>query len=196
MKNIIKTLTAVLLIIFTALSMFACADNKEDENSETVTKYTITLNSDGGTVEFSEIELSHGDAYLLPIPTKDGYTFDSWLLNGEVFANSGFYNYYEDITLLAKYNQNENGNESEKTYTITYDLAHNFATISSVTQTVEYNKAYQLLTPTLLGHTFVRWELDGVEFQMTGTYTLQKDITLKAVYKINGNSWAGEPEIN
>ena len=123
MKNIIKTLTAVLLVIFTALSMFACADNKEDENSETATKYTITLNSDGGMVEFSEIELSHGDAYLLPIPTKDGYTFDGWLLNGEVFANSGFYNYYEDITLLAKYNQNENGNGNGNTSTTTTTAA-------------------------------------------------------------------------
>lgn len=66
--------------------------------------YTVTLDLNGGTYEGeTALKFTFGEEYTLPTTiTKPNYDFSGWTLNGEVFENSGIYN-YEDITLVAQY---------------------------------------------------------------------------------------------
>lgn len=81
------------------------------------------------------------------------------------------------------------GQQSSKTYTITYDVNNQNATIESTTQQVAYGEAFTLITPQLKGgddEHFVKWVIKGTttEFK-SGTYTLEKDVTLTAVWEQN-----------
>lgn len=82
-----------------------CVSNQGANNGnrpiQPVTYYTVTFNSDGGSNVESKKVLS-GSQVSQPVnPTKEGYTFEGWLLKG----NS--YNFYtpitSDITLVAKW---------------------------------------------------------------------------------------------
>ena len=59
----------------------------------TANKYTVTLNANGGKVSQTSIEVTYGEAYSLPKPTRDGYVFEGWYqgdkkveLNGNWFC--------------------------------------------------------------------------------------------------------------
>lgn len=41
-------------------------------------QYTVTFDSNGGTVGTSSQKVTYGSTYTLPIPTRMGYTFDGW----------------------------------------------------------------------------------------------------------------------
>lgn len=52
---------------------------------ETVEAFTVKFNSDGGTTISNQI-IEKGNTVAKPIdPVKDGYTFNGWVLNGEVY---------------------------------------------------------------------------------------------------------------
>ena len=44
-------------------------------------QYKITFNPNGGILEKETITIEHGKEYNLPIPTKEGFTFDGWYLD-------------------------------------------------------------------------------------------------------------------
>lgn len=51
--------------------------------SWTAKNYTITLDADGGVVEVAEVKIAYGaTAADLPVPTKSGYAFKGWKLEG------------------------------------------------------------------------------------------------------------------
>ena len=79
-----------------------------------VNTYLISLDPDGGTVSSDSISINYGDSYTLPIPTKNGYTFEGWYLDEEVMANNGTWTLTHNISLEAKWSIN--------TYHITYNL--------------------------------------------------------------------------
>ena len=55
----------------------------------TPNSYKITLDLNGGSVSGnSYVYVKYGQAPELPDPTKDGYTFDGWFLEGEYFDPS------------------------------------------------------------------------------------------------------------
>ena len=41
-------------------------------------QYTVTFDSNGGTVGTNSQKVTYGSTYTLPIPTRMGYTFDGW----------------------------------------------------------------------------------------------------------------------
>lgn len=41
-------------------------------------QYTVTFDSNGGTVSTNSQKVTYGSTYTLPIPTRMGYTFDGW----------------------------------------------------------------------------------------------------------------------
>ncbi len=65
----------------------------------TVTKYTVTFNSDGGSKVTSKT-VNKGSKVLKPTnPTKSGYTFNGWTLNGKAYNFNNAVN--KNITLKA-----------------------------------------------------------------------------------------------
>lgn len=80
------------------------AEWKAQSGVETV---TVTFNTDGGN-NITPVTLKKGDKLTLPAtPTKTGYTFEGWTLNGEPFNQNQAIN--ENITLVATWKQNSSG---------------------------------------------------------------------------------------
>ena len=80
--------------------------DKNNNNTEpTVTKYTVTFNSDGGT-SVSKQTVEAGKLATKPSnPKKSGYTFKGWFLNGTEYDFSS--KVTKNITLTAKWEKNK-----------------------------------------------------------------------------------------
>ena len=138
---------------------------EDDTNTE---KVTISFDTDGGSL-ISDIKVIKGN-HLPNItnPTKEGYIFKEWQLNGETFDLTT--SLESDITLKAKYT---------KGYVVSFDT-NGGNTISSVT--VKKNTpVLEPTTPTKEGYEFVEWQLNGVKYDFTSN--VKKDITLTAKWK-------------
>ena len=129
-----------------------------------INQYTITFSSNGGSSVLSQVVNNNETATRPTNPTKTGYTFKKWLLNGNE------YNFNtpvtSNITLTAEWEINK--------YTVTFNSNGGN---SVATQTVNYNStAAQPSNPTKTGHTFKEWQLNGVAYnfstQVTGNITL------------------------
>jgi len=135
-----------------------------------VVKYTVTFDSAGGsTVNKQNIEINK-TATEPKKPTKTGYTFVEWRLNGNK------YNFNTpvtgNITLKAEWTIN--------TYTVQFDLNGGSGNIPN--QTIEYGKKVtEPANPTKAGATFVEWRLNGNKYAFSTPVT--GNITLKAQYK-------------
>lgn len=110
--------------------------------------YTITFDTDGGTVVPSQTVKDKGTATEPTAPTKTGYEFKGWLLDGKTYDFTTPVT--KDVTLKAKW---------EKTKVESYTVAFNSADGSDVaSQTVEQGKtAVKPDDPTREGYTFLGW---------------------------------------
>ena len=143
-----------------------------------------------------------GGGITLPTPTKNGYTFECWCtdsgLSNSVGTGGSIYNANSNITLYAKWTQNP-----IITYTVTYnkntqDVVENMPSNQVKTQGV--NLKLSELEPIREGYTFSGWSTNisqtGTgEYQAGSTYSQDANISLYAVWKINGIS-ASEIENN
>ena len=104
--------------------------------------YTITFDTDGGSV-VAPITQDYGTTVTAPnAPTKTGYTFKGW--NQAVPSTMPA----ENMTITATWEINE--------YTITFNT-NGGTTIAAITQ--DYNTAVQApANPTKEGHTFKQWD--------------------------------------
>ncbi len=143
---------------------------------EEIKKLTVTFDSDGGSnVEKQTVE--SGKLVTKPTnPTKSGYTFVSWQLNGKDYDfNTPV---AQDITLKATWKKNETTTQK---YTVTFN-SNGGSSVAK--QTVESGKtATKPKDPTKTGYTFVKWQLDGKDYNFSTKVT--KNITLVAVWKGN-----------
>jgi uncharacterized repeat protein (TIGR02543 family) len=133
--------------------------------------YTVSFNSAGGSAVPSQ-SVEEGSLATEPTPpTRTGYSFAGWRLNGVP------YNFASpvtgDITLVAAWNIN--------TYTVNFDSAGGSAVAS---QTVEHGAlATQPTPPTRTGYSFAGWRLSGVPYVFTTPVT--SSFTLTATWTIN-----------
>ena len=129
-------------------------------------EYTVTFDVDGKkTTE----KVEYGQKVTPPAtPTKEGFTFDCWTLNGVKYDFSAV---TKNITLVAKWNINE--------YTVTFDvdgvktknfIQHGQKVTAPTTQTKE-------------GYTFDCWTLNGTEYNINTPVT--GNIILVAKWNIN-----------
>ena len=137
---------------------------------EKIVEYTVTFDSNGGSSVPSQTVQKDKKATVPNNPTKEGYTFVEWQLDGKA------YNFdtkvTKDITLVASYNKIIK-------YTVTFDSNGGSAVPS---QTVEENKkATAPNNPTKANNDFVEWQLDGVKYDFNTAVT--KDIKLVAKWK-------------
>jgi len=118
----------------------------------TVKKYTVTFNSNGGSSVASQT-VTEGNKVSKPSnPTRSGYTFVGWTLNGSDYNfNSAVKG---NITLVAKWNENE-----KIKYTVIFNSNGGSAVVS---QTVtEGSKVSNPSAPTREGYNFGGWLLNG-----------------------------------
>ena len=137
---------------------------------EEAKKYTVKFNTDGGTT-ISNKTVTEGDKVVKPTnPTKKGYIFMGWTLNGTAYNFSS--KVTENITLVATWRE-------AKKYTVTFDVDGGTAVAS---QTItEGNKATKPTNPTKSGYTFTGWTLNGKAYDFTAI--VNSNITLVATWK-------------
>lgn len=146
----------------------------------------ITLNLNGGTLEedVTRLEVKTGEAYTLPTPTKEGYVFLGWTVDGEDFPASGTYDKNNSIRVSANW-------VLESTLENAHFITVNFngGTVDGEgvqTMEVEEGAAYTLPTPVRNGYRFDGYTvtIDGVteDFALSGTFNYTQNITVKAVW--------------
>ena len=150
--------------------------------SKIVECYVVTFDAKGVTPTPDAQMVAKDSAAAEPkAPTKDGYTFVEWQLDGAKYDFSTPVT--KDITLVAVWKEN--------TYTVNFDAKG--GTPAPNAQTVKEGKAATAPTvPTKEGYTFVEWQLDGAKYDFSTPVT--KDITLVAVWKKNEESTPDNPE--
>jgi len=134
--------------------------------------YTITFDTDGGTV-IEQIVVRDGETVDFPEdPTKEGFKFNGWLLDGQPFAPSA--EITNDIKLVASWIP-----EDAVTFKVTF-MPDNGK--SSMEIEVEENDFVTIpLRPTKANATFKGWFLDGEEYDFTQPVT--KDLILVAQWE-------------
>ena len=132
-------------------------------------KYTVTFNSNGGSTVSSQTIVEGNKATKPANPTRSGYTFKEWQLNGRTYDfNSSVTG---SITLTAVWN-------ALPSYTVAFN-SNGGSAVSSQT-IVEGNKATKPVNPTRSGYTFKEWQLNGRAYDFNSSVT--GSITLTAVW--------------
>ena len=148
----------------------------------------LSYELNGGTAEGLPTEYIEGVATALPNATKEGYTFLGWFLNADLTGDAlteipttatgdlKLYAGFEAITYAVTFNSN-GGSDVE-------------------TQNVNHgSKAEKPVDPELKGYTFVKWQLNGVDYdfetpvvgaiELTAVWELA---TYTIVYELDGGS--------
>ena len=122
-----------------------------------------------GTV-YKTIPVNENTAVTKPTnPTKKGYIFVEWQLDGSAYDFSN--KVTSEITLTAKF-------EEKTTYTVTFNSDGG----SSVASQEVTDKVTKPADPTKKDYRFIEWQLNGKKFDFDKT-TVTSDITLKAIWE-------------
>lgn len=152
------------------------------ERTET---YTITYDVNGGSsLSNNTQEVIVGEKYSLVTPTRAGYIFEGWLLNGTLIQD-GTWTTKSNVTLVASW--------FNATSLITFDSNGG----SSVSQTIAlYGNYVTLPIPTKDNYVFNGW-MYNYNIVENGTWTLKGDVTLVAqwvdatslvIFDVNGGN--------
>ena len=130
-----------------------------------VSKYTVTFDSNGGSSVANQ-NITNGQKATQPTsPTRSGYTFNGWKLNGSTFSFNTTIT--KDITLVASWTE-------VAKYTVTFNS--NGGSSVPVQNITSGQKATQPANPTKNGYIFDGWKLNGNTFNfntaITGNTTL------------------------
>lgn len=136
--------------------------------TEDVVTYNVKFNSDGGTTVSAQVVTENTKAKEpSDKPTKEGYSFKEWQLNGKKFNFDQVIT--AEIELIAVWEEKEN-------VTVTFD-SKGGSTVQSAE--IKYNsKVTKPTSPTREGYKFDKWLLNGKEFKFTTSVTT--NITLEA----------------
>ena len=155
------------------------------EATWTANVYTINYTDMTG-VSLSNRPTKHtfGTATTVGNPTKTGYTFAGWRVNGATTAKKdltiGATDYAENIKLTPTWTAN--------VYTITYEGLEG-ANLSPKTTKHTYGTATAISKPTKTGYTFAGWLVNGKTPAVTsltlGATAYTADITLTATWTAN-----------
>ncbi|NMN01588.1 Listeria-Bacteroides repeat domain [Bifidobacterium sp. DSM 109963] len=160
-------------------------------------EYDITYDLNGGTLPADAPKThTYGEETKLPVPTRDGYTFDGWYdENGNkvdtIPADA------TDMKITAKWTADE--------YDITYDLDGGTLP-ADAPKTHTYGQETKLPTPTRDGYTFDGWydedgnkidtiPADATDMKITAKWTKNADTDNGTKYDPNGGAlpegWTG-----
>ena len=145
--------------------------------------YIVNLDSNGGECSTSKMNVDYNEKFVLPRPTKMGYTFAGWFNaedNAEVTDCT--WKFLFDLNLYAKWNIN--------TYTITYVLGGG---VNDENNPIAYNVESDDITlnnPTRSGYTFAGWnsKLGNKQFNPTISQGSVGDLSFEATWEANLNA--------
>ena len=161
-----KSLIFVCIALLVAMSLIVSCDNSS--KTPTVEKFTVTLDPNGGGQSYT-VEVEKGKT--LPeqkIPTREGYTFEGWLLENEMYDFSKPVT--SNITLVAKWNIIK--------LTVTFDTSGGN---SIDPKSIDYGSKVTLPSnPTKDGYYFIGWIFNNSLFDSESL--IKNDITLKALW--------------
>lgn len=147
--------------------------NDEDTTNDDTVKYSITFDSDGGSKVSGQTVSENGKVKKPKTPTKTGYTFVGWTLDGKSYDFSD--KVTKDMTLVASWKKNAETVE----YTVKFD-SNGGSSIKS--QKVAKNaKASEPIVPTKNGYKFLGWYLNDKLYSFNTAVT--KNITLTAKWE-------------
>ena len=165
MKKVLLTLGMVFCSSLACLSMNSCGN-----------KTQYTFNTNGGE-EIAAVEVENGSSYTLPIPQREGYSFEGWYTNAD-FSGSPV------TTVTASENQTYYA-KWEQLCAITLNLDG-----GTLDETTLYLKAganvydfMQNYKPTKAGLTFGAW-FNGASELASGAKMPADGLTLTAKYKV------------
>lgn len=159
-----------------------------------VNKYTVKFNADGGSIIADKI-VSEGEQVLLPTPTKKGYKFVEWQMNGKKF--DGTNKISSNIELIAIWEKSD----EEIGYVVRFNT-NGGTTIQD--QTVKENaKVTKPTNPTKKGYKFVEWQLNGKAYdfkqgviddiELTAAWEVAKKLIVK--FDADGGSSVADKEL-
>lgn len=145
--------------------------------------YIVNLDSNGGECSTSKMNVDYNEKFVLPQPTKMGYTFAGWFNaedNAEVTDCT--WKFLFDLNLYAKWNIN--------TYTITYVLGGGVNDASNPTVYNVESEDVILNNPSKKGYTFTGWnsKLGVKQFNPTISQGSIGDISFEATWEANLNT--------
>ena len=140
------------------------------------TKYTVTFDSNGGSKVSNKTVVSGNTVSKPTDPTRSGYEFLGWYLNGSKYNFST--KITKNITLVAKWEKVES-KPVETKYTVKFD-SKGGSKVSNKT-VVSGNTVSKPTDPTRSGYEFLGWYLNGSKFDFSTKIT--KNITLVAKWK-------------
>ncbi len=156
-----------LMAFIIALSIYFVL-TREDEDLVTEDEtYQIAFNVDGGQFLTTISNIHEGDTVTLPIPEKEGYDFDCWMVNGvEVDL---------EFTFTAETNLIVEAVYQIKTYTISfYDYNGDLLLSEEISHGSD---ATAPTDPSRIGYTFTGWD--------KGFNNVISDIDITSLYLIN-----------
>ncbi len=131
--------------------------------------YTVKFHVDDAVTEQT---VEHGAKVVLPTtPSKTGYTFVDWRLDGATAAFDKNTAIKANVDLYATFNANS--------YAITFDPDLGLQAVNAT-----YGAAYQLTKPVKTGYTFLGFKRNGVAFAQSGTYAVAEDSYLTAEWAV------------
>ena len=141
-------------------------------------QYTISYNLDGGTNHADNPDVfTCDDTVVLRTPTKKGYVFAGWLVDGQGSP-------VMDVTIGkgTMVNQSYTAKWEAVKTTVTLDAGE--GTVSQGTYGAEYGEDYALPTPTRTGYRFLGWMLGGEDIPSEGVWNREDTaLTLQAKWE-------------
>ena len=123
----------------------------------------VTFHLNGGTLTETKVAVKNGEAYTLPTPTKEGYTFAGWTLDGEAFPASGTYTRTGSVRVSASWTLNK--------YTVTFTDGTD---VLDTVPNVEHGSKVQAWNEPAPGYEVVGIYTDA---QMTTAYDFDTPVT-------------------
>ena len=150
-------------------------------------KYTLTVNPNGGTyttrTNTYEYIMNYGTTQNINEPTRVGYTFKDWTLNG---SNSKIEN---GIFTMGNANATLTANWDKVSYKLTVNPNGGTWNNSTSNQTfdMDYLTSKQIPNPTRDGYIFTGWKVTGTNSQLSSTsFTIgNSNATLEATWQVN-----------
>jgi len=167
MDNKKKIIGVVVCVVIFLVALFLLLLNKP--------VYEVSFISNNKVIETVNVEKN--DVVSKPIdPTRDGYTFDGWYLDDELFDFET--KITKDITLTAKWTITVD-NTNKKKVTVSFD---SLGGTDVETQIIEINTSVrEPSAPKRDGYKFIEWQLNSKKFDFDTKIT--ENITLKAKWE-------------
>ena len=138
---------------------------------EEVPYSTLTLDPAGGSVTPTTMQVSNGEAIgTLPTPTREGFIFDGWYVDGVEINSGDIWSYSTDKTAIAQWIE---------IFTLTLD-ANGGSVSQNAIDVINGQSIGTLPTPTRSGYRFAGWYIGDTLISSGDTWNYSADQTATA----------------